>query len=84
MAEAPHTSASDFKVFTSINHVRFAHNWVDKIRENGGWYLDNSEFLLVCGNVRQNLLCSANIKTEQAISYFRISGCFRVSNQLRD
>ena len=30
MAEAPHTSASDFKVFTSINHVRFAHNWVDK------------------------------------------------------
>jgi hypothetical protein len=27
---APHTSASDFKVFTSINHVRFAHSWVDK------------------------------------------------------
>jgi hypothetical protein len=25
-----HTSASDFKVFTSINHVRFAHSWVDK------------------------------------------------------
>jgi len=24
------TSASDFKVFTSINHVRFAHSWVDK------------------------------------------------------
>ena len=23
-------SASDFKVFTSINHVRIAHNWVDK------------------------------------------------------
>jgi hypothetical protein len=23
-------SASDFKVFTSINHVRFAHSWVDK------------------------------------------------------
>jgi hypothetical protein len=22
-------SASDFKVFTSINHVRFAHSWVD-------------------------------------------------------
>lgn len=53
--------------------------WFDGIKN-----LDNSEFLLVCGNVRQNLLCSANIKTEQAISYFRISGCFRVSNQLRD
>jgi hypothetical protein len=25
-----HTSASDFKVFTGINHVRFAHRWVDK------------------------------------------------------
>jgi hypothetical protein len=22
--------ASDFKVFISINHVRFAHSWVDK------------------------------------------------------
>jgi hypothetical protein len=30
MAQAPHTSTSDFKAFTSINHVRFAHNWVDK------------------------------------------------------
>jgi hypothetical protein len=32
MAYAPHTSASDFKVFTSINHVRFAHSWVDEKR----------------------------------------------------
>jgi hypothetical protein len=34
MAYAPHTSASDFKVFTSINHVRFAHSWVDKKQIN--------------------------------------------------
>jgi hypothetical protein len=32
MAYAPHTSASDFKVFTSINHVRFAHSWVEEKR----------------------------------------------------
>jgi hypothetical protein len=29
-SQMAHTSASDFKVFTSINHVRFAHSWVDK------------------------------------------------------
>jgi hypothetical protein len=29
MTEAPHTSASDFKELTNINHVRFAHSWVE-------------------------------------------------------
>jgi hypothetical protein len=43
------TSASDFKVFTSINHVRFAHSWVDKknvIRDTTGFVLVFSHTLI--------------------------------------
>jgi hypothetical protein len=45
---APHTSASDFKVFISINHVRFAHSWVDKKKFNGGVaILNKNRFWLI-------------------------------------
>jgi hypothetical protein len=43
------TGASDFKVFTSINHVRFAHSWVDKKqKQNTGEVEDEIHFLFNC------------------------------------
>jgi hypothetical protein len=35
-----HTSASDFKVFASINHVLFAHSWVDKKLNVSSLFID--------------------------------------------
>jgi hypothetical protein len=73
-----HTSASDFKVFTSINHVRFAHSWVDKKKFINKIiiYLNSTTFIYKITKIAltKDIICT--IKTTRCKQNLRQQGCW--------